>query len=194
MVIRKEKHMAKKKKMSMATEDHVEGGGLLDDVDVKWTACEFVMWDYNGKVAQAVPALKVEMELSDGEDAEQYFSAGKADDWEPSEDGKELDATGSASGLNKNSNLGILLKSLEEAGYPADKMGSDCTDFEGLECHMVRVPAPKRPGPFAETPAEVRRAEAEGRKMRTAIRLPTGAFRAGRAKESTDTPWPALGS
>ena len=130
---------------SLRPSDAVEGGGLLDNVDVTWEEVRFEMWDYNG-TQQPSPALKVGMKLEDGDKADQFFSCGKAEDWAPSKDGTKLVPIGGARGLNKSSNFMILLDSLIKAGFPEDKIGDECTVLEGLECHMVRVPAPKRPG------------------------------------------------
>jgi len=141
--------MAVKEKAAagLAPDTFVEGAGLLGDVNVKWKEVKFEEWDYDGKVAQAIPALKITMEVEDQEDAvDQYFSCGGAKDWTPSKDGKKLVAVGTATGINKSSNFAILMASLVEAGFPPEKIEDDCTVFEGLECHMIRVPAPKRPG------------------------------------------------
>lgn len=125
-----------------------EGGGLLDNVDVTWKELNAEMWDYNGTIPDAVPAVKITMEVEDVEgDQEQYFSCGSAKDWEPSKDGKRLVSVGKASGINKTSNLGILLMSLIEAKFPKDKMDTDdLTVFEGLKCHMIRMKEPERKG------------------------------------------------
>ena len=132
--------------VSLRPSDAVEGGGLLDNVDVTWKEVRFAMWDYNGAVEVAGPALKVVMEVDDGTKIEQYFSCGKADDWTPSKDGKKLVPVGGAKALNKSSNFMILLDSLIKADFPEDKIGDDCSVFEGLEAHMVRVKAPERKG------------------------------------------------
>jgi len=130
---------------SLRPSDAIEGGGLLDNVDVMWKEVKFEMWDYNGTQAPS-PALKVLMEMEDETEAIQYFSCGAADAWAPSKDGTKLVPIGGAKGLSKSSNFMILLDSLIKADFPEDKIRDDCTVFEGLECHMVRVPAPKRPG------------------------------------------------
>jgi len=130
---------------SLRPSDAVEGGGLLDNVDVTWKEVLFEMWDYNGTLPLS-PALKVVMSLDDETEAAQYFSCGKAEDWTPSKDGKKLVPIGGARGLSKSCNFMILLDSLIKADFPEDKIGDDCSVFEGLEAHMIRVAAPKRPG------------------------------------------------
>jgi len=124
----------------------VEGGGLLDDVDVIFKAVRFTTWDYNGKVPVAVPAIKATMEVVDGETVEQYWSIGAAKDWSPSEDGKTLVAVGRSTNLVSSANGAILLTSLVNAGFPEDKLIDDISVVEGLEAHVVRVPAPVRVG------------------------------------------------
>ena len=136
--------MGKEKGVGFRPTDFTDGGGLLDNADVAWKSCEFVMWDYNGNGPQT-PALKVVMD-HEGEEVEQFFSAGKADDWAPSKDGTKLIPVGNATGINRKSNLAILINSLVDAGFPEDKIEDDVSVFEGLKCHMVRKPAEKRPG------------------------------------------------
>lgn len=140
--------MAKEKGASFSPDTFSEGGGLLDNVDVTWEEVRFELWDYDGKIPTPTPAMKVRMKVEDQEEpVDQYFSAGNPQDWTPSKDGTKLVAIGRATGINKTSNLGILMTSLLEAKFPADKMeGDDCTVFEGLKCHMVRVKAPERKG------------------------------------------------
>lgn len=124
-----------------------EGGGLLDDVDVTFKSCRFVKWDYAGKVPTSIPAAEVVMELEGVEEGvKQYWSAGNANDWMPGPDGKTLVAIGKATAIVSSSNLGILLTSIVNAGYPEDKLSDDISELDGMECHVARVPAPKRSG------------------------------------------------
>lgn len=129
----------------------VEGGGLIDDIDITVAEARFDLFDYNGKVVPGVPSLRVEMESEDDEKATQYYSMGKSDDWIPSDDGTQILATGSATSIRMTSNGGIFLKSLVDAGFPADKLGDDISILDGLKCHVIRVPAPKRAGLKRET-------------------------------------------
>jgi len=139
--------MVKEAGASLSPSTYVEGGGLLNDVNVKWKECRFELWDYQRTQPNAVPALKVTMEVEDMEEpVDQYFSAGSTRDWMPSKDGKKLMSVGVARGINKTSNLAILINSLIEAEFPPERIEEDCTVFEGLECHMVRVKAPERKG------------------------------------------------
>ena len=138
-----------------------EGGGLLDDVDVTFKECRVCTWDYNGTVPAPVPAIRVAMQLSDGgETAEQYWSAGSGKDWMPSDDGKKLVAIGKATALVRSSNAGILMESIINSGYPEDKISDDISALEGMEVHMMRVPAPKRGGLAKSTRADGREFEA----------------------------------
>jgi hypothetical protein len=173
---------------SLRPSDAVEGGGLLDNVDVTWTKCLFEMWDYNG-TQPASPAFKVEMEMEDGDKAGQYFSCGKAEDWSPSQNGSKLIPIGGAQKLNKASNFMILLDSLVKADFPEDKIGEEATVFEGLECHMVRVPAPKRPGLAPAKPrADGRTYERTNFVVDVIHKLPwdKGAGSSGKGTESED--------
>lgn len=137
--------------ISLNPQDHVEGTSLLDDVDVLFTEPEFTMFDYGGKRAEPAPALKIVMlpldeEGNAGEAVDQYFSVGNASDWMPSDDGREIIAIGKATALNTNSNISLFLQSMLNSGFPAEKMGSDCSFLDGIKAHVNRVPAPERPG------------------------------------------------
>lgn len=120
-------------------------GGMLDDVDVTFTECSFVEYDYNGKADKPTLALKVMM--NDGEnDHEQYFSAGDLERFQPSEDGKGIVAVSGAKGLSSTSNCAIFLKSIVDVGFPEDKLTGRVDVFENMNAHLVRIPQPKRKG------------------------------------------------
>jgi len=131
--------------VSLDPSTFTEGTGLLNDVDAEWKECKFVMWDYNKRIREEVPALMVALQTDD-ELVEQYWSAGNAKDWVPSSDGKRLLPIGLATTINKASNMAHLMGSLVEAGFPRDKIQDDISVFEGMLTHMIRIPAPKRPG------------------------------------------------
>lgn len=137
--------MGKETGASFRPSTYVTGSGLLDNVDVTWKRVRFEMFDYGGR-AQPTPCLKVDMELEDGTEHEQYFSAGSAADWVPSKDETKLVSVGNAKGINESSNMAIMINSLIKAGFPEDRMDDDCTVFEGLNTHVVRVKAPERKG------------------------------------------------
>lgn len=131
------------KAVGLNPENFLEGGGLIDDVDVTFTECLFEEFDYNGKADTAVPALKVVMDVA-GDENIQYYSMGRLQDWIPSEDGKQLLSVGTATSIRLSSNGGILLKSLVDSGFPGDKLGDDISILNGLQVHMIQVPEPQR--------------------------------------------------
>jgi len=131
--------------VSLNPEDFAEGG-LIDDVDVTFKECRFDTFDYNGTVDPPVPALKAVMEVDEGDEATQYYSMGSPNDWTPSEDGCNLVAIGKATNIRMSSNGGVFLKALVDAGFPADKLADDISVLDGLQAHMIQVPAPKRAG------------------------------------------------
>ena len=132
--------------VSLNPEDFAAGGGLIDDVDVVLVSCLFDMFDYNGTVQPGVPSLRLELEAGMDENIIQFYSMGNANDWLPSDDGSQLVAVGKAANIRLTSNGGILLKSMIDAGFPAEKLTDDITILDGMEVHMIRVPAPERPG------------------------------------------------
>lgn len=130
-----------------------EGGGLLDDVNATIKEARFEIFDYQGKGTPA-PSLRINLTLEDGSEASQNWSCGKAQDWQPSEDGKKLVAIGRATALNRQSNVALLLESIVNSGFPEDKIGDEITVFEGMEAHFIRVPAPERKGIAKRTDAQ----------------------------------------
>ena len=139
--------MSKQQAASLNPEEMIEGGGLIDDVDVVFESCMFEMFDYNGQVVPAIPTLKVEMSNADlEENMLQYYSMGSAQDWMPSEDGSQLLAVGSATQLRKSTNGAFFLSALISAGFPAEDLGDDISNINGLQAHVIQMPAPTRKG------------------------------------------------
>ena len=130
--------------ISLNPADAIEGG-LLDDVNVEITSAKFEMFDYGGKAA-ATPALKLDMTVEGVEVDGQYWSVGNSQDWAPTKNGKGLDAIGGQTQLRAGSNFMLFVTELINAGFPADKIGEDITVLDGMECHVKRIPAPKRGG------------------------------------------------
>ena len=141
------KQEEERKGIDLGPESWVEGGGLLDNVDVLFKECRFAMWDYN-KTQPERPALKITFGVGEGDDVDQYLSLGDAaaGQLEPSDDGTELVPIGPNANITKGCNYSIFMKSLIEAGFPAPKLGNDISILDGLEAHVVRIPAPKRAG------------------------------------------------
>jgi hypothetical protein len=130
-------------------------GGLLDDVDVTWKNVRFEMYDYDGKSDKA-PCLGVDLvtgtEGPNDKPYRQRWSCGSAENWEPSEDGSMLIPVGKDSELRKASNVYMLLTSLDEAGFPRERLNDgNVFVLEGLKAHMIRKDAPKRPGLSQDT-------------------------------------------
>jgi hypothetical protein len=145
MVVQKSKEAGG---ISFKPSEGSEGGGLLDNVDVVWKECRLKMWDYNGTQPET-PALRIDMELENGDSATQYFSMGNIakEDYKINEDETGLIKTvKTPRSLAKSSNFLILMDSLVKADFPEDKLENDSSIFDGLECHMVRVKAPERKG------------------------------------------------
>ena len=129
-------------------------GGLLDDVDVVVKDAAFLMWDYSGKVAVAVPALGITFRLvgeendpDESKDHDQYYSCGKPEDFAPTADGSALQIVGAKQSLNNNSNGGLFLASLVAVGVPKSVFETNnIKALTGMRLHVNRVPAPERVG------------------------------------------------
>src|SRR3989304_2754177 len=132
--------------ISLHPDDFVTGG-LIDDLDAAWKNVKFEMFAYGKQGGVQAPCLGVDLVESDGDITRQYWSAGNATDWKPSDDGLTLVPIGTAQNLRQSTNLFILIKSLLDAGFPAAKLkDGSATAFEGLRAHMVRQKAPERTG------------------------------------------------
>lgn len=129
--------------VNLNPETFLEGGGLIDDVDVVFTEARFEMFDYNGKADEPIPALKITIDCA-GDESVQYYSMGRSQDWMPSDDGTQLMAVGSATAIRMSTNGGIFLTSLVDSGFPAEKLGDDISVLDKLEAHMIQVPEPSR--------------------------------------------------
>lgn len=138
--------------LSLRPSTFTAGGSLIDDVDATVIRARFEMFDYGGK-SDSVPSPTLMLILKDKEDVEhtQYYSAGDASRFAPSEDnnadlnGINLVPLGDNSAMNGGCNAALLLNSLVQAGFPEDKLDSgDSRVLEGLVGHWNRVPQPKR--------------------------------------------------
>jgi hypothetical protein len=129
-------------------------GGLINDVDVTIMDMTFVDdWTYNGAVSDPVLALKVTFKPDEGDPVEQCFSAGDLARWMPDPNNPKhvVPAEGSsAKALNNNTNCAAFLGSIIDAGFPLNVKGHEVSEFvdvfEGLYCHVMRVPQKKRSG------------------------------------------------
>jgi hypothetical protein len=145
--------------INLNPESFIEGSGLIDDCDAVVKEARFDMFDYNG-TADPTPCLKMVLDVA-GDETEQYWSMGRADDWIPSDDGKQLLKVGTANSIRLTSNGGIFLQALVGVGFPAEKLGSDISVLDGLEAHFIQTPAPERKG-VKKTPKQKEKEEKYG--------------------------------
>lgn len=115
-----------------------EGGGLVDDFDGEIRDMLFVMTDYDGAMAEAVPVCQVVFDV-DGEESIQLYSVGGSGDFTPDETGHGLNKLKSKSKVVGTTKFGLLLDSIVEAGFPLNKMEPrDITPIIGLKGHFLR--------------------------------------------------------
>jgi len=133
--------------VSLRPEDAGEGG-LFDDVTVRIEKARFESFNYQGKSVAAPGIVLGLKDINDESDYEQFYSMGSAKDWTPSEDGTELLYVGSAENpfIRKSTNGMHLITSIIDSGFPPEDFYADVSAFEGMVCHMQRIPAPKRSG------------------------------------------------
>lgn len=145
--------------------DEFSTGGLLDDADVHIKSARFANWDYKGKIAAPVLALKLELQDAEGTVHEEYLSAGELRFFVPSTDGTKAIPVGSQTKLNNNTNAVNFLISLMNADTKGDLAkairGTDnISVIDGVQVHVVRRAQPKRSGiivqPGKENQAQTR--------------------------------------
>lgn len=98
-----------------------------------------VMFDYNGQ-QEPGPAVHVNITRhEDNKEVDQYYSVGKADTWEPTEDGLTFKPLKKGrTGLNDNCNAAYLFNSLVAAGFDADSIGEDLSVFDDMDVTFAR--------------------------------------------------------
>jgi hypothetical protein len=130
----------KAKAVSLCPEDMAEGGGLLDNIRATVTAANFEMSNYGGNSSMMSPMAHIILQEPDGETHDdQWWTCGKTEDWMPSDDGKYLIPVGLKKSIHKSSNLGMLMQSMMDCGFPVDKFDADIGFLVGLEGHWQQV-------------------------------------------------------
>jgi len=106
---------------------------------------EFVLFDYNGQQPEG-PALRLALKDLSQEDAapvQQYWAAGKKENFVPTDDGKGLLPVGKSTGLSKSSHPAALFDSLLKKGFPVDKIDNVTDTIVGGRFHMNKIALPK---------------------------------------------------
>jgi hypothetical protein len=124
--------------ISLSPDDATQGG-LIDDIDAKIIDAQTCEWDYNGQAA-AGPALAVQFEDRNGATHDQYYSAGKAEDWSPDAEGTGFVAVSGKTGFNSSSNLMKFFGSLVECGFPKELLAAgNVKCIIDTDCHVMQV-------------------------------------------------------
>lgn len=119
--------------------DHTEGG-YLDDKDCTIVKSRVVSFDFNGNT-DPMCCWMVQFHPDGAEDGEdddriEYLRIGPLDKFTPNKDETEAVAVNNAR-INKKSKASLFAKSLVEAGFDADKLGSGKVDvIDGLRVHV----------------------------------------------------------
>ncbi len=169
--------------VSIRPSEFVEGGAVPVDRNLLWKECRFANFDYtkkDGTVVASTVSAKIVYQDDDGTEYTQHYSAGDPARFQPSKDGKTLEALTSSENLSKSSNYYILMNALINAGFPENRLGEDISVLDGLYTHNIGIPEPKRSGLVREV--------AEGARERvisvpdSIIKLPWEGKAAGVAK------------
>jgi len=146
--------------VSIRPSEFVEGGAVPVDRNLLWKECRFNLFDYTRKTGEVVAttvAAKITYQDDEGTEYEQQYSAGDPNRFQPSKDGKTLEALTESANLSKSSNYFILMNALINAGFPENRLGEDISVLDGLYTHNIGLPEPKRSGLVRE-PVEGARA------------------------------------
>src|SRR5437868_4688184 len=115
------------------------GGGLLDDADVLIKSARFQHFTYPGS-DKTTTALMLILEDAEGKAHEQPYSVGDTDKFAPSDDGKKVLLTGTATSINAKSNFAQFAKSLIDAGVPRTFLQTDDIGvLDGMRIHVIGV-------------------------------------------------------
>lgn len=131
--------------VSFNPDDCVEGGGLLDDVDVKVVSAEAVLFDYDGKADVPSPGVLFGFDAGGDDPAYQFISIGGSNqDWAPNEAKTGFKAIGKKTALTKTCNYLIFVSSAINCGFPKAKVKNDVSIWIGMECHLERIPMERK--------------------------------------------------
>jgi len=140
--------------VSIRPSEFVEGGAVPVDRNLLWKECRFANFDYtkkDGTVVATTVSAKIVYQDDEGSEYTQHYSAGDPNRFQPSKDGKTLEALTESVNLSKSSNYYILMNALINAGFPENKLGDDLSVLDGLYTHNIGLPEPKRSGLVRET-------------------------------------------
>ena len=124
-------------------------GGLRTDFNAEITDA---FWDYytfpgkDGSVGATSFGLHLHFRTEEGEDDEQFYSAGKETEWSPSDDKSQPIPKTPGRALNDSSNYASLIQSIiNDCGVPANRLSS-VKDLVGGSFFFSRVPQKDRSG------------------------------------------------
>ena len=82
----------------------------------------------------------------EGDEREQFYSIGKADAWQPTEDGSQVDPLSGGGTIKKSCNFALFMRELDGAGWNAEEdIEDDISVLEGMICDFIGMPV-KREG------------------------------------------------
>lgn len=136
--------MAKKKKRVGFTQGEMNtSSGFLDDVDIRFDDCKFLVTDYGGKAPESVvfQSTLFDLETEQGNDQMWKVSGGPTDwELEPTGDDELIPLTKKAEkGVHVACKFGQLITSLINAGIPDKYLDGAASSLEGIEAHVIRV-------------------------------------------------------
>jgi len=117
--------MAARKNRKTASLTEFAKGMVLSEANVTVVGAKFTMWDYAGKRAESSPALCVSLKDTGGDVHDQYYSAGNADDFAPSSDGKALEIITDREKVHEQTNFAKFMEHLFSAGFPKTAVDND---------------------------------------------------------------------
>jgi len=126
-------------------------GGLVGDIDARFTNSRFEMWNYDGKSPKPSCVLRVDLvnladEAADAVEQVWSVSSSSPPAFLPVNEGRSLKRAGTATTLIGSSNYALLLESLAKYAFDTSRLGMDIGNLNGLEAHVIRQAAPPRAG------------------------------------------------
>jgi hypothetical protein len=139
---------------SLNPDDAKLKGFFLDDADITIESVRYVNYDFQGNAKQPRLCLRLTIE---GATYPEYLPIGWPSDYAPSPDGKRAVSVSDKAGKFRATDPGMrFITSAVECGFPKEKIGDDASVFDGLSCHVTRVPDENyKPKPGAPPPKRV---------------------------------------
>ena len=126
-------------------------GGLVSEGTYRIQHARFEQFDYDGKAPTPAVGLMVDLVDPEGQAHErQFWSIGAHTLWSVGDTDQEVKPIGTSRGVRENSNFATLITSIENAGYPKERLTDEAATpasiLDGLLAYFIYQKAQGREG------------------------------------------------